>query len=409
MTINPTDSTVTFNPTSDSQIVRTGSPNQCTLSDVGTTTCIIPFKIKNISPVAEAASTIGSHTFFYVQFYSECNLLDTNSLTVEWAEADQDIMAEGYQLRDPAIQFDLPTWMPLLLSNSQNNPPSGSYTNSRCGSLTYTLHDIYTDAPNQPVWMTLTQPSSYDKGPTLNIETIDEYLILYEPDNTLIWKSRMRASYTSYPAVVIWTTDVLSFSVKDECIGWLISPANITTTDPASYMRFGPEFPDLAVEKYMFSGGSDFSFTKQIYYKQNYNSINEGCGVLEYTWTYWVLPPHSEMLVVSEDPLFFETFDAFNFGLFALDRDLMGHHYLTVSLSLSGLDLEPAKTFTVEIVIWDCLLHSLDWFSQSYEDVILHHYLEETAMELDFRIPLQVPDCGYEQWPTITVIEKSSL
>ena len=59
-------------------------------------------------------------------------------------------------------------------------------------------------------------------------------------------------------------------------------------------------------------------------------------------------------------------------------------------------------------MIFDCKLNSLNWLGQRYKDISLHHYIDDKEADFNFREPLQVPLCLFDQWYTVTVIEKEN-
>ena len=165
----------------------------------------------------------------------------------------------------------------------------------------------------------------------------------------------MRAYHQNvyYDHNLFYTSYEISFTLRDECLGWEISPASLTTTKKGTFKLFQGEEAPFVLEKYLLSPDSNFAFPRLTYYKQDFKSENTECGELLYDWGFWTSPLKAEMLA-RPDPeltdLLFEASEQFNFVLSATEKSLVGTHFFSISTHLGGTSyqaprLEEPKTF----------------------------------------------------------------
>ena len=131
--------------------------------------------------------------------------------------------------------------------------------------------------------------------------------------------------------------------------------------------------------------------------------MNFGCGQLDYQFGLWTEEPLSEMLQRPADETEFKTAAGFKFELITVDRALVGSQILTVAIESDTVINEPHFTVEVEIVVWDCLVRSLDFFEQKLDDVQLNPADE---LVLPFTQYEQVPACGFDTEYSVVLIEK---
>ena len=106
----------------------------CNLSDPDVKQCSFNFKVQEIG----LHGSYGPFTEFTINIHSECLRLaeaggnmPTSHAYWSWSDQNRAIVASGYRLRDPAIEFHLPVIKPKLFSDE--------YFYDRCGPIHYNI------------------------------------------------------------------------------------------------------------------------------------------------------------------------------------------------------------------------------------------------------------------------------
>ena len=117
---------------------------------------------------------------------------------------------------------------------------------------------------------------------------MDEQIVLSEPNFEYYWTTDLDVYLENYPHLITYTYphDIV-FQVRDYCLGWTMSTANITLSEKDSIIWTNEIEPSISITKYILSDTTQFEFSFLNYTQLMGQRVDEGCGKLIYTPHYF--------------------------------------------------------------------------------------------------------------------------
>jgi len=224
--------------------------------------------------------TIGVLASGTLEVKSECfRLLEADEATkaLFWttSRANRDKITEGYQLRAPTLEFNMPIVVPVL--------HSGLDAITVCGYLAYT-----TVASNSALKVVAEGKRDNAAGALIQILTADENLVQKAAPYETEYQLSTAAYFETFKALmpIPFFRREEKFIIRDYCFGLtysqpVISELNFETVKTAALRE------PLSIEKYPFTEMTKFSIPRLQYtmYKKRVTDpdVHTGCGDLAYS------------------------------------------------------------------------------------------------------------------------------
>ena len=117
---------------------------------------------------------------------------------------------------------------------------------------------------------------------------MDEQIVLSETNFEYYWTTDLDVYLENYLDLITYTYphDIV-FQVRDYCLGWTMSTANITLSERDSIIWTNEIEPSISITKYILSDTTQFEFSFLNYTQLMGQRVDEGCGKLIYTPHYF--------------------------------------------------------------------------------------------------------------------------